>query len=211
MCRLLCVRAPRPFPIRPHLERLAAIARASREYQGHGWGCAWVEGGEWRVYRHIEPIWDDPLEGFGEATLLLAHARSAFRDEGIVLDNNMPFFDGERAFAFNGELRGVRIRERGRIGAEKVFRLIARLDQGDPGAALERAVAVIERRTRYLRALNLVLALRDRALVYSRFAEDPDYFRLHRTSRDRAAIVCSAPFPGEGGWQPVANGTGFEL
>ena len=33
----------------PHLDVFAAIARDSREYQGHGWGCAWLGDGEWRT------------------------------------------------------------------------------------------------------------------------------------------------------------------
>ena len=92
--------------------------------------------------------------GFDRTTLLVAHARSAFRDEGIVVDNNMPFYDGERVFIFNGELRGVRLRETGRIGAEKVFNFIRLFDRGDPLAAVRRALPIIERRTRYVRAMT---------------------------------------------------------
>ena len=143
MCRLLCVHSSRPFAIAPHLDAFAAIARDSREYQGHGWGCAWIEDGEWRVYRDILPVWEDRRDGFGETTLLLAHARSAFRDEGICVENNMPFDDGRHVFIFNGELRGVRIREEGRIGAEKVFNYVKRFDRGDMHEALERGLAVI--------------------------------------------------------------------
>ena len=131
MCRLLCVHSQRPFAIEPHLDMFATIARDSPEYQGHGWGCAWLAGGKWRLYRDIRPVWDDQRDRFGETTLLLAHARSAFRDEGIRVENNMPFDDGRHVFIFNGELRGVRIREHGRIGAEKVFNYVKRFDRGD--------------------------------------------------------------------------------
>ena len=47
MCRLLCVRSDEAFEMEGHLAAFAAIARNSREYQGHGWGCAWLE--EWQV------------------------------------------------------------------------------------------------------------------------------------------------------------------
>ena len=158
MCRLLCVHSQRPFAIEPHLDVFAAIARDSREYQGHGWGCAWLEDGQWRLHHDIRPVWEDRLDRFGETTLLLAHARSAFRDEGICVDNNMPFDDGRHVFIFNGELRGVRIREQGRIGAEKVFNYVKRFDRGDMHEALERGLSVIEKRTRYVRAMNVILA-----------------------------------------------------
>jgi len=48
----------------------------------------------------------------------------------------MPFYRGERVFVFNGELRGVRLRVPGRIGAEKIFNLIEGRDAGDLDAAL---------------------------------------------------------------------------
>ena len=124
MCRILWVRSEKPIEITDHLKHFASISRDSNEYQGHGWGCAWIENGLWKIYRNIKPVWEDDLSSFGTTNLLLAHARSAFRDEGIEVENNMPFFDGKKVFIFNGELKGVRIREQGRIGAEKIFNYI---------------------------------------------------------------------------------------
>ena len=118
MCRILYARADSEFAIADMLGPFAELSRNSSEYQGHGWGCAWSEDGGWRQYHDIRPVWEDDLAQFGDTSLLLVHARSAFRDEGIVVDNNMPFSDGESIFIFNGELRGVRIKSDGRIGAE---------------------------------------------------------------------------------------------
>ena len=210
MCRLLSVRGDEPFDLREHLEAFTEVARNSREFQGHGWGCAWLEAGRWRIYRSIIPIWKDRNRPRGRSLLLLAHARSAFRNEGIRVANNMPFFDGERMFLFNGELRGVRIRERGRIGAEKVFNFVKRFDRGDLRLALERGLPLIEKRTRYVRAMNIVVV--DAALrvtVASRFNEDPDYFQLRRATVGGADVLCSEPYPGVGprDWTPAANGT----
>ena len=211
MCRLLCVRADESFDLPEHLEPFAEVAKNSREFQGHGWGCAWLEGERWRIYRSITPIWEDPHRPRGRSRLLLAHARSAFRNEGIRVANNMPFFDGERVFLFNGELRGVRIRERGRIGAEKVFNFVKRFDRGDLRVALQRGLSLIEKRTRYVRAMNILMV--DAALrvtVASRFNEDPDYFQLRRATVGGARILCSEPYPasfGPAAWTPVPNGT----
>lgn len=207
MCRLLCVRSEREFELGEHLEALARIARESKEYQGHGWGCAWREGDAWRTYHDIAPIWEDRDRPAGRSRLLLAHARSAFRDEGIRVENNMPFSDERRVFIFNGELRGVRIREQGRIGAEKIFNFVKRFDRGDLGEALRRASAVIEKRTRYLRAMNVILA--DPAAIYvaSRFHEDPDYFQMHRLRSVDTLIISSTPYRAVGDWEPIANGT----
>ncbi|MFI5168154.1 MAG: class II glutamine amidotransferase [Thermoanaerobaculales bacterium] len=206
MCRLLAVKDRTRFPIAPLLRRFAAMARASREYQGDGWGCAWNDGRGWQVYRSLTPIWDDDLERFGATSLLVAHARSAFRNEGICIENNMPFLANGVAFVFNGELHGVRIREEGRIGAEKVFNTIRRLTNGDLATGLATATLFISARTRYVRAMNIVLADGERILVHSSFGEQPEYFTLHVARDDGRVAVCSEPLPGDEVWQPLANG-----
>jgi len=207
MCRLLCVRAKSAFDMRAHLDTFAAIARDSKEYQGHGWGCAWLQAGKWHIYRNIEPIWEDRAAPQERTTMMLAHARSAFRNEGISVENNMPFGDGEYMFAFNGELSGVRIKEHGRIGAEKVFNYIKRFDKGDMLRALRRALGIIERRSRYVRAMNIIIASTRQAWVATQYNEDPDYFQLHRHRSDDVQILCSEAYPGGHDWTPVPNGT----
>ncbi len=205
MCRLLCIRGRAPFEIRPHLETFAGIARDSREYQGHGWGCAWLTDDGFEHYHNIKPVWEDKKRDFGATRLFLAHARSAFKDEGIRVENNMPFGDDEHVFIFNGELRGVRIKEAGRIGAEKIFNYIKRFDKGNTLEALERALGVIKKRTRYIRALNLIMASRNCVFAASHFSEDPDYFQMHTMDKNGLAIICSQAYPDEQGWQRFAN------
>jgi predicted glutamine amidotransferase len=210
MCRLLYVRAGRPFDIRAHLGPFAELSRDSKEYQGHGWGCAYLRDGEWRLYHDLRPVWDDDLGRFGPTSLLVAHARSAFENRGIRVENNMPFFDGRHVFAFNGELRGVRLRERGRIGAEKVFNFVRRLDRGDMGAALERGAAIIRSRTRRVRGMNVLIADRERAYVSSAPSEDPEYFTMRLRRRGDELVLCSDPYPGEPGWEVVPT-SGVEV
>lgn len=211
MCRLLLVKAEQDFAIAAQLERLAYIAQYSEEFQGHGWGCAYLQDGSWRHYKNIKPIWEDDFGRFGETPLLLAHARSAFKDEGITIENNMPFYDGRYVFIFNGELRGVRITEQGRIGAEKIFNFIKRFDHGDMLAALKRATAVIGKRTKYVRAMNIIIADPEKAYVASFFNEDPDYFTLRYSKDDDRLIVASDTLPGDAHWQEFPSGTVREL
>lgn len=207
MCRLLCVRSANPFSIEHYLQSFAEVARNSKEYQGHGWGCAWLKSGEWQLHHDINPVWEDDLSEFGETGLLIAHARSAFRDEGICVENNMPFFDGENVFVFNGELRGVRIKEEGRIGAEKIFNYIKRFDKGDKLEALRRGVDVIDKRTRYVRAMNIFMADARDIYMASRFSEDPDYFQMRVAREGDTTIVCSQPLSGISLWETVPEGT----
>lgn len=208
MCRLLAMTAAEPVDLAAHLRAFAEVARRSREYQGHGWGCAWPENGGWRTYHSLSPIWEDDLDGFGRARAIVAHARSAFRDEGIQVENNMPFVDSSLAFAFNGELRGVRIAESGRIGAEKLFRFLVKRGAARGGEAARTAVRLVEQRTRYVRAMNFVLASPGRFLVCSSFNEDADYFTLHARRGAGMTVVCSAPCEaGDGAWEELPNGT----
>ena len=207
MCRLLVVRSQDPFDPCSHLTRFASLCRSSKEFQGHGWGCAWREEGRgWQIYRNLCPIWEDDPSRFPRTTLLVTHARSAFEDKDIAVENNMPFSDGERVFIFNGELRGVRIREEGRIGAEKIFNFIRRFDRGDMLAALKKAAGLIQNRTRYIRGMN-ILMVKERTIYLSTFfSEDEDYFTI-RFKEGRELVICSEAYPSEGGWQSVANGT----
>jgi len=211
MCRLLCVQNTTAFDIADHLSIFARIARDSREYQGHGWGCSWLENGEWQVYRNIKPIWEDSMRKFGKTSLLLAHARSAFRDEGIVVDNNMPFISRDTSFIFNGELQGVRIREAGRIGAEKIFNYIQRFNKGDTHTALKKGIGIIKKRTRYIRAMNIIMAQPTSINISSIFSQEPDYFQLHHKDNGQQIIICSQPYPGEPDWKVIENHTTFQI
>ena len=110
-------------------------------------------------------------------------------------------------FVFNGELNGVRIRESGRIGAEKIYNYIRRFDKGDKLSALARGTEIIGRRTRYVRAMNIVLAEGENAWLATSYNEDENYFQMHEATRGTRRIICSDPFPDETDWTPIANGT----
>ncbi len=207
MCRLLYARASQPFSISGLLEPFAELSRNSREYQGHGWGCSWWAEGQWHYYHHIDPVWEDDFSRFDETTLLLVHARSAFRDEGIVIENNMPFSDRDSVFIFNGELRGVKIKSEGRIGAEKIYNYIRRFDRGDKLAALDKAVGIIKKRSAYVRAMNIILSDGEQSCLSSSYSEDPEYFQMHQIKTTAMHLVCSQPFAGESGWTAIDNNT----
>ena len=192
MCRLLSIRSERPFEVREQLQRFAAMCHVSAEYQGHGWGVALLRDSGWELRRWIDPIWQHDDFDLGSTRCLVAHARSAFRDEGIVVENNMPFRQDGLVFAFNGELRGVRLALPGRTGAEKIFELIRRLDRGDRAEAFEQAFQILHRRSQYVRALNVILSDGDQLHIGSSFAERPDYFTLYRHDGE-LDIVCSQP------------------
>jgi len=222
MCRILAVRSVRPVEPRPFLRAFALRCRDGKEYQGDGWGVAWREDRAWRTWHTVEPIWSKEPPDVPPTTLFLAHARSAFRNEGVVVANNMPFVDGSLAFAFNGELRGVRLQAPGETGAWRLLHLLRRFADaasGDVGEALRRLDAVVMARAEYVRALNVVASDGDRVWVNSRWGEDPDYFTLWRASLGSPAgfvsVVASEPLDLPSGtthsWEPVPNGVTEEV
>ena len=211
MCRLLTIRSNEEFEIRKHLDSFANISKNSKEYQGHGWGCSYLENGIWKTYRNIKPIWEDDLNQFGSTTLLIAHARSAFKDEGIVIENNMPFEDDKHMFIFNGELHGVKINSEGRIGAEKIFNFIRRLRDNDREMldALTKAVDIIKKRSKYIKSMNIIIVDKETNQIYvsSLFNEEPNYFSMYEKKDGNTYIVCSDYFVGEKNWEKIPNDT----
>jgi glutamine amidotransferase len=191
MCRILSVTSDTAFECRPHLEK----------------GCSWWDGGAWRHYKNLRPIWEDDFSRFGPSTRLVAHARSASLDHAIVLEYNMPYYDERYVYVFNGGLRGVTLKTEGRIGAEKIFNLMRRLDKGDTVDAMRRALEIIDKRARYIRAINVILADKDDVYLATMFNEDPGYFQVHHKREGNTLIICSQPYPGESGWETIPNNT----
>jgi glutamine amidotransferase len=211
MCRLLYVNSINEFSIAEHLNKFAEISKNSKEFQGHGWGFAYWQNNKWNYYKNVKPIWEDDLSKFGNSLRIIAHARSAFNDEGIVVENNMPFYDDNNIFIFNGEIRGVKIREKGRIGAEKIFNYIKRFDKGNFGEALSKGTEIIKKKSSYIRAMNIIVTEPDKTIIYSHFNEDEEYFTMSIKVDKTKVIVCSDTFIGEKEWQPIQNNTMMEL
>lgn len=236
MCRLLALSAAEPFDPVPWIAAFAERCRESKEYQGHGWGVTWWGDGRWARYRSVTPIWEDVPERLPAASLVLVHARSAFRNEGIVVENNMPFVEDELAFAFNGELRGVRLNAPGETGAARLFHLLRRFHDAPAAdgavpqarnvgssrdamlAALDRLDRVVTARTDYVRAMNTLVSDGRDVWVGSHFSEDPDYFTLWRAAlpgwSGGAAVVSSERFELPGlapDWAPIPNRTTLKL
>jgi len=207
MCRFLLIKDEQEFNPRQMLEEFAEACHISPEYQGHGWGLCWRSNGTLHHHHSLKPIWEDSMPEIGATRAILAHARSAFRDQDIAVENNMPFVAGRWAFAFNGELHGVRLQQEGRTGAAKILNLITGLDRGDTADAFTRAISVIRRRSAHIKALNMVLTDMDTVMLCSEFSERPDYFTVHAHQEPGRLAISSAPLPSLSEWRSIPNGT----
>jgi glutamine amidotransferase len=120
MCELFCLSSRLAAVIS---FSLAAFARrGGREGRNvDGWGLAYYDGHDVRLYREPEPAGDSTWLRFVEqrrvaSTLILSHIRHAMRG-GISLANTQPFvreLAGRlHVFAHNGRLNDIEIRYRG--------------------------------------------------------------------------------------------------
>jgi glutamine amidotransferase len=206
MCRLLAVASRTPIDVQYHLDAFTRVCRSSREYQGHGWGCAIWRADSWERYRTVQPIWEDAFRPTGDVRMLVAHARSAFRDEDIVVENNMPFVSAEQVFVFNGELHGVTLPVSGRTGADRLFRFIRNPVRNANVDGLVRTMSILRRRTSHIRACNFIIAEPGSLIVHSLFSGEPEYFTLHKRQTPDELILCSVPYENtDPSWTPLAN------
>lgn len=217
MCRILALRADEPVDMAPWLLAFRAVCRASPEYQGHGWGVAWREGEAWQRHRSVTPIWEDPFTP-PPTRLAVVHARSAFRNEGVVVENNMPFLGDQSVFAFNGEIHGVRLRVPGGTGAARLHRLVDRFverAQGDQVGALRRLDEVVRARSAHVRGMNIVTSDGHDLFALCRYGQDDDYFTLRRaTFAHGGQAVASEPLSVPGvttSWHSLDNGSTHRL
>lgn len=205
MCRLLFIKSKIEFSISYHLNIFSGICKNSKEFQGHGWGCSYLVNNEWIHYKNINPIWEDDTTNFPTTTRLIVHARSAFQDKDIVVENNMPFYDDKHIFIFNGELNGVKIKADGRIGAEKIFNFIKRFYTTDMKSALMKGVDIIIKRSTYVRAMNIIISDKENVYVSSTYNEDPEYFGMYFKKLENDLIICSEKYPNQDGWKSIEN------
>jgi len=210
MCRLLFVKSNEEFSIKEYLEKFAVVCKKSKEYQGHGWGLSYLKDNEWKHYKNINPIWEDDFPKFSQTNRLIVHARSAFRDKDIIIENNMPFYNDKNIFIFNGELNGVKINSEGRIGAEKIFNFINRFDNANKKEAVEKGVKIINNRTKYIRAMNFIIADKESVILNTQFNEDEDYFTMNLNRDKNKLIICSDPLDNSK-WESIPNNTIMEF
>ena len=71
--------------------------------------------------------------------------------------------------------------------------------------ALTRGVDVIRKRSRYVRAMNIILASPEQVHVSSTFGEDPDYFQMRYRQTQEELVVCSDPLDERDDWQSFPN------
>jgi predicted glutamine amidotransferase len=176
MCELFCLSARRPTRATFSLRRFATHGTPVYGRNVDGWGVAFHEGRDVRLYKEPEPAGDSPLLEFIEqqslpTRLLISHIRRATVGPN-ALANTQPFARelGGRMhlFAHNGGFASIvesfaasahRFRPIGDTDSERAFCLllerIAPLWEGDAVPALATRLAVVEQFAAEMRPLGI--------------------------------------------------------
>ena len=193
MCRLLLVNLKQRDDVRQYIEAFALKCRTSKEYQGDGFGIAYLDKEDkLQIVKSLKPIWaaSDIIQSIPHTTFALVHARSAFGESTIGdIDNNQPFGDENFLFAFNGNLKGVKLQVEGKIGAHKIFNFLKYKGFEN----ISDSISEITNKTRYVMAFNLIAVSGKNVYVHNYYGleEDSKYFDLWISQTDNKLVISS--------------------
>lgn len=199
MCRFALVRTASQEKPETLLNDFADMAQKSKaldgDWQGDGWGIAWIEKGEWKQYKSLKPVWEDQntFHTFPKTNIFLIHARSASfpKDKGNI-EFNQPYIYKNYAFVFNGLLKGVRLAAPGRIGAEKIWNILKNnLVRFSPEEALQKTTDVLIKNTQQVNALNVGLSDGKKLYSFCYYTMHPEYYNLQMSKNGSKEIVSS--------------------
>lgn len=189
------------FDPRKYLDSFSEMAQKSRafdgDWQGDGWGVAWLDENGWQVKKLLLSVWQDKkiFTSIPRTKSLVVHARSAsFPSHKGNINFNQPFISGEYAFVFNGLLHGVKlpVPVPGQIGAQKIWYLLQTfLKKYPPAVSLEKIKTLLISHTSEIQALNIGLA--DKKNIYSLnyFTKHPQYYTLHYEKKTNFELISS--------------------
>jgi len=71
--------------------------------------------------------------------------------------------------------------------------------------SLQKGVDVISKHTSYIKAMNIIIAEKDKVYYSSLFNQDAEYFQMHYKQTDSELVICSEVYPNESGWNKIDN------
>jgi predicted glutamine amidotransferase len=187
---------------------------------GHsdGWGIvAWTPDGASTIYlgrepndARVDPKYDQALETIEKSALsspLIAHLRKASVGKKVV-ENTHPFTRGKWAFAHNGTIRKLNLRDR--TDSEWFFNsllLEIRLCGGDPVCAISRQVRAVREVYRYS-SITFLMSDGQRLFAYRDCSKNPDYYTVFYAKTRNSFVVCQEKifFDSPDIWQELGNG-----
>lgn len=201
MCRFLMVKSGKKVNPEGFLRDFALMCQKSRTLEGDrqedGWGVAWLDKNKWEIKKSLRAIWRDKkkFKKIPKTEIFVVHARSAsFSNQKGVIDYNQPYIDDGFCFVFNGEIEGVRMKEKvkGKIGAQKIWNLVRnQLKEKGPSQILEEIYKLLERKSRKVYGFNIGLAGKKKIFAFCGRNCGSGYFNLKVAKSEKIKIVCS--------------------
>jgi len=204
MCRLFGLYANRPvdvlfsFYMAPE-ESFADLSR----WNPHGWGIAWLDGGQWRIYKEAGPLYKSNearslIRNYVHGRIIVSHVRLATAGEPRR-ENAHPWLYRGWVFAHNGSMTRRAILKllrdeyrdlEGETDSEVFFHLIIQevRDLGDPVEGIKRAIEKIIESGIQFTSLNFIAS--DGAKLYAlRYANTRlSYYTLYYIERPREGL-----------------------
>jgi len=215
MCRFLLVRYEKSINPQPLLQEFANMCEKSRapdgDWQGDGYGIAWMENGAWQLTKSLTPIWEsqESFSHVSETKMLVVHARSAgFPQHKGNIEFNQPYIRDSLCFVFNGMVRGVKLSMplEGAIGAQKIFSLIKiLLKKETPETALKIVDELLRNNTTEIVGMNIGLVQNVTFHILCEYADNADYFGVRYFKDNGLTLVCSQPI-GDFRWKIMKRG-----
>jgi len=216
MCRILSVVSTFENPISNFFLRKFVDYSMTDRILGYshrdGWGVAWMENDEFKVFRSTKPIWEelDKINGI-KSNFFLIHARKATVGS-VSYENTHPFYIDDVVFAHNGQVElntyPQKYKPIGETDSEKFLDLI--LEFRDQLGDLKRAIMESLKYVRDFHAINFVLAsLREKKVYvlnyYNRIDEPHNiHYTMYLHKNDNELYVSSEPLESNN-WSPLSR------
>ena len=71
--------------------------------------------------------------------------------------------------------------------------------------ALDKSVGIIKKRSKFIKAMNIIIADEERQFLSTYYSEDPEYFGMWYKKIGNDLLICSEKYPDEKGWQRIEN------
>lgn len=198
MCRFFLIKSNRKISIEKWGRLFAYECKRSKEWQGDGWGIAWLnESGEWEIQKSTNPIWEEikKMKSLPPSLIFVIHARSSsYEKDKNNIEFNQPFLEDKIAFVFNGFIKGVKLNVPGMIGSEKIFYIFKNYLKNHPiPEALLRVKEKIYKSAREIVALNVGICDKENVYAFCNFSTDDEYYTIHYICGKELKIISSMP------------------
>jgi len=179
-----------------------------------GWGIAYLQDGEWQIYRSVKPIFEDNLSKFDgvKTSVAIIHARKVTKGE-IALKNTHPFSKRDYVFCHNGTVFdnisfSQDFKVKGNTDSEQIFYSLLTDHKDEMSSTIRNNM----KKYKDFTGINIILANPKKTFVSIHHNECPLYYTMKMLKSKDAVVISSEKLPQlEGEWQEISMGKIVEI